>query len=206
MTPVTELPPVDKSIRIAVVGCFSAGKTEFIRSICAVSAYEVRSYYDEVREPLFESTGKPYPALDIGIVFDDGWSLCLFGIPGAIRTDISWFTEKPLLVSNVVGLILMVPTYKQYWPGIVRETLEILNQIKMSGIPYLVVANYQDLPEVVSPEEVQSALNLFPDVKVFPCIATQRETTVPILTALFNSLSDLPGKNELMRKIQTSLA
>jgi len=201
MTRPNEIPLSNKSIRIVVAGCFSSGKTAFIRSICEP---EIRaSYYDETKHAAFKNANKSHPGLEIGKVVEDEWTLYFWGQPGAILFDILWFTEEPYVIEDVLGFVVMVssrmPAHLQsYW----NEASSIIDQISSKKLPYVVAANYQDVPNALSIETLRSILKIQPEIKLLPCIAIQKASAVSVLSELFDLLPDTPERNLLLGKIK----
>jgi len=82
----------------------------------------------------------------------------------------------------MLGLIVLVDSTR---PETFRETNRIIDFFTAyRDAPYVIAANKQDHENAWSPDELRLALRLNSDVKILPCIATERETVKNVLLEL----------------------
>ena len=171
-----------QTVKMVVTGPFSAGKTEFIRSI---SEIDVVSTDRSIQEGTAEAQEKENTtvAMDFGrITVDDDLVLYLFGTPGQRRFDFMW----EILAEGMLGFIVMVDSTK---PETFREAQSILNTFRAyAPTPYVVAANKQDHPDAWNPDDMKIALRLDEDVKLLPCVATDRDKVRNVLLELLYTL------------------
>ncbi len=165
-----------QAVKIVVTGPFNSGKTQFIRSISEIEVVSTeRKITDELRAVKEYTT----VAMDFGrITIDDNLVLYLFGTPGQRRFDFMW----DILSEGMLGFVVMVDSTS---PQTFREARYILDVFRRyAKIPYVVAANKQDLPDAWPPEDIRIALRLNSNVKVIPCVATNKESVKNVLLEL----------------------
>jgi len=177
-----------QTVKMVITGPFSAGKTEFIRSI---SEIDVVSTERGISEDTAESRVKENTtvAMDFGrITVDDDLVLYLFGTPGQRRFDFMW----EILAEGMLGFVVMVDSAK---PETFREAKSILETFRAyAPTPYIVAANKQDHPEAWDPEDLRIALRIEEDVKLLPCVATDKESVkTALLELLYSILEEMEG-------------
>ena len=87
-----------------------------------------------------------------------------------------------ILSEGMLGLIVLVDSTR---PETFRETNRIIDFFTAyRDAPYVIAANKQDHENAWSPDELRLALRLNSDVKILPCIATERETVKNVLLEL----------------------
>jgi small GTP-binding protein len=173
------------ALKILITGDVGAGKTEFIRTISEIDIVSTdRSVSDETRELKPETT----VAMDFGrLTVDDGLVLHLFGTPGQIRFDFMW----EILSLRMLGYVIMFDSAR---PETCWNTRRVIDFFEALGdVPYVVVANKQDLAAALSPEEVAYILALDDGVPVLPCEATNRADVKRVLLALFGLIANRSG-------------
>jgi signal recognition particle receptor subunit beta len=121
--------------------------------------------------------------MDFGrITVDNDLILYLFGTPGQRRFDFMW----EILSEGMLGFVVMVDSSR---PETFREAKSILETFRAyAPTPYVVAANKQDHPEAWSPEDMRIALRLDPNVKLLPCVATNRDSVKNVLLELLYSI------------------
>lgn len=171
-----------QTVKMVITGPFSSGKTEFIRSI---SEIEVVSTEQGISKDTAESRVKEATtvAMDFGrITVDDDLVLYLFGTPGQRRFDFMW----EILAEGMLGFVVMVDSSK---PETFREAKSILETFRAyAPTPYVVAANKQDHPEAWDTEDLRIALRIEEDVKLLPCVATDKEKVKEVLLELLYSI------------------
>src|SRR6266705_5220041 len=155
-----------QTVKMVITGPFAAGKTQFIQSISEIEVVATeRRITDETARVKTETT----VAMDFGrITIDEDLVLHLFGTPGQKRFDFMW----EILSEGMLGLVILVDSTR---PETFRETNRIIDFfVSYRDTPYVVAANKQDNPNAWSPDDLRLALRLPPQVKVMPCVASDR--------------------------------
>jgi small GTP-binding protein len=167
---------------MVITGPFSSGKTEFIRSISEIDVVSTeKGISDETAESRVKDNTTV--AMDFGrITVDEDLVLYLFGTPGQRRFDFMW----EILAEGMLGFVVMVDSSK---PETFREAKSILETFRAyAPTPYVVAANKQDHPEAWDTEDLRIALRIEEDVKLLPCIATDKEKVKDVLLELLYSI------------------
>lgn len=74
-------------------------------------------------------------------------------------------------------------------PNGITETEKIISYFKeISDLPYLIVANKQDLANAVPPEEMKEALGLTDEDRVVPCVATNPFQASVVIRAILEEI------------------
>lgn len=171
-----------QTVKMVITGPFSAGKTEFIRSI---SEIDVVTTDETISQDSAEYGTKEQTtvAMDFGrITVDDDLVLYLFGTPGQRRFDFMW----EILAEGMLGFVVMVDSAK---PETFREAKSILETFRAyAPTPYVVAANKQDNAEAWPPEDLRIALRIDPHIKLLPCVATDKESVKNVLLELLYSI------------------
>jgi signal recognition particle receptor subunit beta len=82
----------------------------------------------------------------------------------------------------MLGLVILVDSTR---PETFRETNRIIDFfISYRDTPYVIAANKQDKPNAWSPDELRLALRLPAQIKVLPCVASDRESVKNVLLEL----------------------
>jgi uncharacterized protein len=165
-----------QTVKMVISGAVNAGKTQFIRAISEIEVVSTeRKATDDTKDIKKETT----VAMDFGrISVGDDLVLHLFGTPGQKRFDFMW----EILSEGMLGLIVLVDSTR---PETFRETNRIIDFFTAyRDAPYVIAANKQDHENAWSPDELRLALRLNSDVKILPCIATERETVKNVLLEL----------------------
>lgn len=178
-----------QAVKIVVTGPFNAGKTQFIRTISEIDVVDTDRRVTKEEERLVKATTTV--AMDFGrITIDENMVLYLFGTPGQRRFDFMW----EILSEGMLGFIVMVDSTR---PETFYEARSILETFKaFAPTPYVVAANKQDLPDAWDIEDLRIALRLGPDVKIVPCVATDKESVKRVLLELLYSIIEFLEKEE----------
>ena len=139
--------------KILVTGPFNAGKSTFVHSLSnrAISVDRLGTTV----------------ALDHGHVEYKGFSADIFGTPGQERFD----PIIKLISGESMGVFLVVDSTNSKDFVRAKQMLEIT---KSYGLPFIIVANKQDLPDALKPEEIRKQFNLPVDVPVIPVTAIDK--------------------------------
>ncbi|KPV54477.1 GTP-binding protein [Kouleothrix aurantiaca] len=170
-----------QAVKIVITGAYSAGKTNFIRSISDIdpvsTEYEVTDAQE--RELKHHTT----VALDFGkIEISDEVVLYLFGTPGQSRFDFMW----EVLSEGCVGYVVMVDSCR---PAHFVETQHLLARFAtITDAPFVVAANKQDDPTALPISYIRRRLQLPFEIPVLPCVATERESVKNVLLTLLDHI------------------
>lgn len=169
-----------QTVKMVVTGPFSSGKTQFIQTVSEIDVVATERKISSESERIKETTTV---AMDFGrITVDDDLVLYLFGTPGQKRFDFMW----EILSEGMLGFVVMVDSSR---PETFREARRILETFRAyAPTPYVVTANKQDLEDAWDPDDMRIALRLAPDVKLLPCIATDKESVKNALLELLYSI------------------
>ena len=170
-----------QTVKMVVTGPFNAGKTEFIRSVSEIDVVSTERKISSSTEKRVKNSTTV--AMDFGrITVDDDLVLYLFGTPGQRRFDFMW----EILSEGMLGFVVMVDSTR---PETFREARSILETFRAyAPTPYVVAANKQDLEEAWTLEDMRHALRLDSNVKILPCIATNRNSVKDILLELLYTI------------------
>jgi len=164
-----------KVIKVLVTGPFNAGKTEFIRTISDIPIVSTEQPISDSFKSVKDETTV---AMDYGQVKIDGDMFHLYGTPGQSRFDFMW----DILSKEMHVFILMVDSCDRGTFSGARRLLRILRR-KSRRVPYLVVANKQDMDKALSVQEMSKALKLESRTPIWPCIATDKASARKVLDA-----------------------
>lgn len=169
-----------QTVKMVITGPYSSGKTHFIQSVSEIDVVATERKVSSEAERIKESTTV---AMDFGrITVDAELVLYLFGTPGQRRFDFMW----EILSEGMLGFVVMVDSTK---PETFREAKSILETFRAyAPTPYVVAANKQDMPDAWPAEDLRIALRLAPEVKLIPCVATDREKVKNVLLELLYSI------------------
>jgi uncharacterized protein len=169
-----------QTVKMVVTGPFNSGKTQFIQSVSEIDVVSTERKISSEAERVKDSTTV---AMDFGrITVDADLVLYLFGTPGQKRFEFMW----EILSEGMLGFVVMVDSTR---PETFREAKSILETFRAyAPTPYVVAANKQDNDEAWSIEDLRIALRLAPQVKLIPCVATDREKVKNVLLELLYSI------------------
>ena len=169
-----------QAVKMVITGPFSAGKTQFIGSISEIDVVATERKISSAAEQIKDTTTV---AMDFGrITVGDDLVLYLFGTPGQRRFDFMW----DILSQGMLGFVVMVDSTK---PETFREAKRILETFESyTGTPYVVAANKQDMEDAWEPDDLRIILRLREEVKILPCIATDKESVKNVLLELLYSI------------------
>ena len=174
-----------QTVKMVITGPFSAGKTEFIRTISEIDVVSTERKITSDAERIKEQTTV---AMDFGrITVDEELVLYLFGTPGQKRFDFMW----EILSEGMLGFIVIVDSSR---PETFREARSILDTFRgYADTPYVIAANKQDHEDAWAPDDLRIALKIGNDIKVLPCIANEKETVKSVLLELLYSILETMG-------------
>lgn len=170
-----------QTVKMVVTGPFNAGKTQFIQSISEIDVVSTERQVSNDAERTVKATTTI--AMDFGrITVDDDLVLYLFGTPGQKRFDFMW----EILSEGMLGFVVVVDSSR---PETFREARMILETFRAyAPTPYVVAANKQDVQDAWELEDVRHALRLDGDIKLLPCVATDKTHVKSVLLELLYSI------------------
>jgi len=139
--------------KILVTGPFDAGKSTFVHAL-------------STRAISVDRLGTTI-AMDHGHVEYKGFSADIFGTPGQERFD----PIIKLLSGESMGVFLIVDSTN---PSDFIRAKHMLDITKSYGLPYVVVANKQDLPGALNPEEIREQFHLPEDIPIVRAVAKDK--------------------------------
>jgi small GTP-binding protein len=169
-----------QTVKMVVTGPFNSGKTRFIQSVSEIDVVSTERKISSDAERVKENTTV---AMDFGrITVDADLVLYLFGTPGQKRFDFMW----EILSEGMLGFVVMVDSTR---PETFREAKSILETFRAyAPTPYVVAANKQDHEQAWAIDDLRIALRLAPEIKLIPCVATDREKVKTVLLELLYSI------------------
>ncbi len=169
-----------QTVKMVVTGPFSAGKTQFIRSVSEIDVVSTERKISAEAERIKSTTTV---AMDFGrITVDEDLVLYLFGTPGQRRFDFMW----EILSEGMLGFIVMVDSTR---PETFREARSILETFRAyAPTPYVVAANKQDREDAWDLEDMRISLRLDRKVKLLSCVAKDKESVKTVLLELLYSI------------------
>lgn len=176
-----------QTVKMVVTGPFSAGKTEFIRSVSEIDVVSTERKVSADGERAVKNATTV--AMDFGrITVDEDLVLYLFGTPGQKRFDFMW----EILSEGMLGFIVMIDSTR---PETFREARSILETFRAyAPTPYVVAANKQDMADAWDIDDMRHALRLDGKVKLLPCVASDKATVKNVLLELLYSiLAEMDG-------------
>lgn len=153
--------------KILVTGPYHAGKTTLVHTL-STHAVSVQRMGTTI-------------ALDFGHVDHQGFSLDLFGTIGQSRFD-------PILKQlggEALGVILVVDSTK---PEDFPRAKEMLRKAGVYGLPYIVAANKQDLPNALTVEQVRERMMIPDNVIIIGTVAMDKTSTLKVLDRLLKKV------------------
>ena len=161
--------------KVLVTGPFNAGKTEFTRTISDIpivtTERRISDHFQSVKD---ETT----VAMDYGQVKLNSDLFHLYGTPGQPRFEFMW----DILSKEMHAFVMLVDSHDR--EGLVQAKRLIRVFRRKSRIPYLVVANKQDMDNALSVEAVGKALGLDKEAVIAPCVATDNASVRSVLEEL----------------------
>lgn len=174
-----------QTVKMVITGPFSAGKTQFIRSISEIDVVSTEHKLSGAAERAVKETTTI--AMDFGrITVDEDLVLYLFGTPGQKRFDFMW----EILSEGMLGFIVMVDSTR---PETFREARSILETFRAyAPTPYVVVANKRDIADAWDLDDMRHALRLGAQTKILPCVATNtKQVKAVLLELLYGILEEI---------------
>jgi len=154
--------------KILVTGPFDAGKSTFVHAL-------------STRAISVDRLGTTI-AMDHGHVDYKGFRADIFGTPGQERFD----PIIKLLSGEAMGVFLVVDSTN---PSDFVRAKQMLDITKSYGLPYVIIANKQDLPGALKPEEIREQFHLPEDVPVVPVVAKDKKGVYEAFEVLIDRIT-----------------
>jgi small GTP-binding protein len=154
--------------KILVTGPYNAGKSTFVHAL-------------STRAISVDRLGTTI-AMDHGHVDYKGFSADIFGTPGQERFD----PIIKLLSGESMGVFLVVDSTN---PSDFVRAKHMLDITKSYGLPYVIIANKQDLPGALKPEEIREQFHLPQDVPVVPVVAKDKNGVYEAFEVLIDRIT-----------------
>jgi small GTP-binding protein len=154
--------------KILVTGPFDAGKTTFVHAL-------------STRAISVDRLGTTI-AMDHGHVDYKGFSADIFGTPGQERFD----PIIKLLSGESMGVFLVVDSTN---PSDFVRAKHMLDITKSYGLPYVLVANKQDLPGALRLEEIREQFHLPEEVPVVAVVAKDKKGVFEAFEVLIDRIT-----------------
>ena len=158
--------------KILVTGPFHSGKSSIVQAI-STSSVSV----DRMGTTI---------AMDHGYLDYKGFAADVYGTPGQEKFD----PILEFLAEEAVGVILVVDATK---PETFERARRMLTLTSGYALPLVVAANFTDLPEALTPDQVREGLELPPDTPVVPTIGVRGAGSEELLETLFELLMSEEG-------------
>lgn len=140
--------------KILVTGPFNAGKSTFVHSL-------------STRAVSVDRKGTTI-ALDHGHIDHKGFSADIFGTPGQNRFD----PIVKMISGEAMGVFLVVDSTNPENFNRAQQMLEITTEY---GLPYVIIANKQDMQDAISIDGIRKQLNIPEEIPVVSTIATEKK-------------------------------
>ncbi len=169
-----------KAYKILVTGPFNAGKTAFVRT---ASDIDIVTTERKITDPNLEGVKEETTvAMDYGQTRVDKVLLHLYGTPGQSRFEFMW----DILSREMDAFILVVDSQDR---SSLMEAKQILRLFKKkSKVPFVVVANKQDVEPRLSQDEIARALGLSEETLLLPCVALDKQSVREVLARVVQQL------------------
>lgn len=153
--------------KIVVTGPYNAGKSSFVHAVSdqAVSVDQLGTTV----------------ALDHGRVTMEGLTADVFGTPGQSRFD----PILKVVAGQALGVVVLVDATKPDSFGRAREMMQLTWK---QGLPAIIAANKQDLPDALAPDEVARLIAPPPTVRVVGCSGQDRESSRKVVQELIEQI------------------
>ncbi|MEV1009060.1 ATP/GTP-binding protein [Streptomyces sp. NPDC049881] len=176
----------ERSVKIAVVGGFGAGKTTLVGSVSEIRPLTTEETMTRDSVGVDDLAGvadktETTVAMDFGrITIDARLVLYLFGTPGQQRF---WFLWNGIL-EGALGAVVLVDSRR------LADCFPSMDRLEEDGIPFVVAVNVFPDSAPHPPEELRAALDLPGHVPLIACDARRRASGRDVLLTLLRHLYD----------------
>jgi small GTP-binding protein len=158
--------------KILVTGPYNAGKSSFVKAISEKSVSVDRMALEKFPTTI---------AMDIGHVDHNGFVADVFGTPGQERFDLM----LDVLAKEAVGAFILVDSTE---PQTFARAKEMINKTQAEAIPKIIVANKQDLPRALAPDQIREAMKLDKNIPIIPTVIKENKGVEEALDTLLKLL------------------
>jgi len=158
--------------KILVTGPYNAGKSSFVKSISQKSVSVERMALEKFPTTI---------AMDIGHVDHNGFVADIFGTPGQERFDLM----LDVLAKESVGAFIIVDSSA---PQTFARAKDMINKTQAEAIPKIIVANKQDLPGALPPEQIRETMKLNKNIPIIPTVIKENKGVEEALNTLLKLL------------------
>ena len=158
--------------KILVTGPYNAGKSSFVKSISKKSVSVDRMALEKFPTTI---------AMDIGHVDHNGFVADIFGTPGQERFDLM----LDVLAKEAVGAFILVDSTA---PQTFARAKDMINKTQAEAIPKIIIANKQDIPEALPPEQIREIMKLNKNIPIIPTIVKENKGVEEALNTLLKLL------------------
>ncbi len=158
--------------KILVTGPYNAGKSSFVKSISKKSVSVERMAFEKFPTTI---------AMDIGHVDHNGFVADIFGTPGQERFDLM----LDVLAKEAVGAFILVDSSA---PQTFARAKDMINKTQAEAIPKIIVANKQDLPGALAPEQIREKMKLDKNIPIIPTVVKENKGVEEALNTLLKLL------------------
>ncbi|MHA1713290.1 MAG: GTP-binding protein [Candidatus Ranarchaeia archaeon] len=160
----------ENSLKFLVTGPYDAGKSTFIKTLTEGSSVSIDKHGTTV-------------AMDHGTIKVENLLISIFGTPGMKRFHLM----RKILSKGADGVILVIDSVNREKD---TEVMEIWNEINknLPGVPVIVVANKQDMPQARPIPELRKNLPALAQLPMIPVSAAKGTNVLPairVLVAMF---------------------
>ena len=168
--------------KLVVTGAFNTGKTTFIRSLSDIDVVDTDRAITNPNEQKVKS--HTTVAMDYGRIELGKRVIQLFGTPGQTRFEFM----RDILAKDMDGFLVLVDATE---PATVDTAAALVERFKEFGeVPFAVVANKSDLGGAQSHETLRQQLSLPAQVKIYSCVATNRNSVHEVVQQFLEDATD----------------
>lgn len=186
------------TLKIVVTGPYESGKSLMIDRITKGACINI------------ERRGTTI-AMDHGLANVDGMSVFMFGTPGLLR----FRTMRKILSSGADGIIFVVDSADKESDARAKLFFREISFF-LPGVPCIVAANKQDLPEARRVDELRESMKFLVGLPVIPCSAetdSNVESTLRTLlylsmmqwSSVFTKFAEFSGAKDGLRSLMAHL-
>jgi hypothetical protein len=156
--------------KVLVTGPYNSGKSTFVHAL-------------STRAVSVDRLGTTI-ALDHGHIDHKGFVADIFGTPGQERFN----PILKLLGGEALGIFLIVDSTN---PEGFPRAKAMLEMTLGRGLPFIIIANKQDLPNALSSEEIRERMKIGNEIKIIPTVATQKKGVIEAFETLLDMITSV---------------
>jgi len=169
-------------MKVLVTGEYHAGKSTFVRTACSRSENPAINI-----DRIVSKDDSTTVAMDFGVVDLKGLRLSLFGTPGLARFDII----RRIVSKGADAVVFLIDAADPLMDYRIRYLYEeIIGYLPPERVPYIFVANKQDLPNARQIEEIKNFFKFIGDEPIYPISAFDYDDVERVLLKVIVKLVD----------------